>query len=123
MVKNMFPWLRGLSLAWKLVVLLGLILLAMLAVNLLFGGNAEKVKADLGANQTDAALESGSDAVDTVGRAGDREADIDRTTASNAESIYSADGATEAVTPAVRDAGLAALCRRAAYKDDPRCAK
>lgn len=67
MFKKLFPWLRGLSLAWKLVVLLGLILLAMLAMNLLFGGNAEKVKADLGARQTGAALESGSDAVDTVG--------------------------------------------------------
>lgn len=67
MLKKVFPWLRGLSLAWKLVVALLLILLGVFAFNMLFGGNAEKAKANLGARQTEAALESGSDAVDTAG--------------------------------------------------------
>lgn len=38
----------------------------------------DKVKARLGANQTDAAIESGADAVDTLGAAGDRDDATDK---------------------------------------------
>lgn len=103
------------------------IIMALAAI-LLFGayrlitGN-DKVKARLGANQTEAALESGGDAVDTVGKAGTRDAQTDRVTAENDAAIRAAEGSAAPVSKPANDAGHAALCRRAAYKDDPRCAK
>lgn len=80
-----------------------------------------RTEARLGKNQAEAAQESGSDAVNTIGRAGEREnasGDLDKT---NATEIHDAEGADQAVSGGVRDAGLASLCRRAAYRNDPKC--
>ena len=82
-----------------------------------------KAEARLGRNQASAASESGADAVNTVGRAGDREAGDDALTRSNEEDIRNAEGSDATVAPGARDAGLAALCRRRAYADDPRCVR
>ncbi len=79
-------------------------------------------EARLAKNQAEAARESGSDAVETVGAAGKREADSVDLTRTNSEEIRNAQGADAAVDPAARDAGLTALCRRASYKNNPRCA-
>lgn len=80
-----------------------------------------EAEARLGRNQADAASESGSDAVNTVGKAGDREAASDALTRSNDQEIRNAEGSDAKVATPARDAGLAALCRRAAYRNDPRC--
>lgn len=80
-----------------------------------------KAEARLGRNTTEAAQESGSDAVNTVGEAGDREAASEDLTRSNEKAIRDAEGADAAVAAPARDAGLQALCRRAAYRDSPRC--
>lgn len=80
-----------------------------------------KAEARLARNQSQAALESGSDAVNTVGKAGDREAAGDAVTRENDVAIRNAPGAADPVSAEARAAGIAALCRRAAYKDDPRC--
>lgn len=80
-----------------------------------------KAEARLGRNQAEAAQKSGSDAVNTVGAAGDREASIDAVTRSNEKVIRNAQGADAPVDPAARDAGLRSLCRRASYQRDPRC--
>jgi hypothetical protein len=81
-----------------------------------------KAEARLSRNQAAAASESGSDAVNTVGAAGDREAASDALTRTNEADIRNAPGADAAVTAEARAAGISALCKRAAYKDDPRCA-
>lgn len=78
-------------------------------------------EARLGRNQAEAALESGKDAVNTVGEAAEREAASDALTRSNEETIRNAEGADDKVAAPVRDAGLDALCRRAAYRDSLRC--
>lgn len=81
-----------------------------------------KAEARLSRNQSEAAQQSGADAVNTVGQAGDREAgsaDLSRT---NEASIRAAPGGADPVTAEARAAGISALCKRAAYKDDPRCA-
>jgi hypothetical protein len=80
-----------------------------------------KAEARLGRNQATAAQESGSDAVNTVGAAGDREAASNDLTRSNDRDIRNAPGAAAPVSAEARSAGLSALCKRAAYKDDPRC--
>lgn len=71
--------------------------------------------------QTGALSNSAADAVTTVAASGANEAASEDLTRSNEQQIRSADGANDKVNPAVRDAGIAALCRRDAYKNDPRC--
>lgn len=80
-----------------------------------------KAEARLARNQAEAASQSGADAVNTVGRAGDREAAGDALTRSNDKDIRDAEGADATVAAPVRDAGLASLCKRRAYSRDPRC--
>ena len=116
-------WFKALPLARKALVALGAVILAIMllwgAYRLLTG--TERAKARLGENQTEAAIESGKDAVQTVGAAGERDASIDRATTENNDAIQKADGADAPVAAGVRDAGLAGLCKRRVYRDDPRC--
>ena len=92
------PWLKGLPMPAKLI---GAILAAIAALwavlfvyDLFTAG--DKVKARLGANQTDAAIESGADAVDTVGAAGDRDDATDRNTKDITDDVQNADNAVDA---------------------------
>lgn len=80
-----------------------------------------KAEARLSRNQAQAASESGSDAVNTVGAAGDREAASDALTRSNERTIRNAEGADAAVAAPARDAGLRSLCQRRAYRGKPEC--
>lgn len=72
-------------------------------------------------SQASAASNSAADAVGTVAASGEAAAASEALTRSNEQQIRAAEGSTDKVKPAVRDAGLQALCRRAAYKNDPRC--
>lgn len=80
-----------------------------------------ETKLEISKGQTGAALESGRDAVDTVGNQMASERSVDQVTRENEDEIRSAEGADAPVAAPVRDAGLAGLCRRAAYSHDPRC--
>lgn len=82
-----------------------------------------KAEARLGRNQAEAARQSGHDAVNAVGAAADREAAGDVLSRTNEQEIRNAPGADAAVSAEARAAGVAALCRRAAYRDDPRCVR
>lgn len=72
-------------------------------------------------SQSEAAANSAADAINAVSAAGEREAGSEALTRSNEQQIRNAQGANDHVNPAVRDAGIAALCRRQAYANDPRC--
>ena len=80
-----------------------------------------KVETNLAKGQADASLKSGSDAVETVGNQQAAEMKTDAVTKENDDAIRKADGADVPVAAGVRDAGLASLCRRAAYRRDPKC--
>jgi Flp pilus assembly protein TadB len=82
-----------------------------------------KAEARLATNQAQAASQSGSDAVNVVGKAGEREAASDDLSRSNEKDIRNAQGSDAPVAAPARDAGIAALCRRAAYHDDARCVR
>ncbi len=101
------------------------VVLALITVVLWWGYSAltgrSKAEARLGKNQAEAAAQSGQDAVNTVGAAGDREAASADLTRSNDQEIRNAEGADAAVAAPARDAGLASLCRRASYRNDPKC--
>jgi hypothetical protein len=82
-----------------------------------------EAEARLSRNQAQAAAESGSDAANAVGKAGEREAASADLSRSNEAAIRAAPGAADPVSAEARGAGLSALCKRDAYKDDPRCAR
>jgi predicted lipid-binding transport protein (Tim44 family) len=71
--------------------------------------------------QAGAASDSAKDAIGTVSSAGQREAGSEELTRSNEREIRGAEGAGERIGPGVDYAGRAALCRRAAYANDPKC--
>lgn len=80
-----------------------------------------KAEIKLSKGQAGAAVASGADAVETVGNQAASEVAADQVTKENADDIRKAQGAAAPVNPAVRDAGIVSLCRRAAYRRDPKC--
>jgi hypothetical protein len=105
----------------------GLILFALLIVAALFVREqwrqvrSAKTSERVAKGQSAAAIESGADAANTIGNRAAADADADTLTRENTDAIRNADGADAPVAGGVRDAGLASLCRRAAYSRDPRC--
>ena len=104
------------------------IIIAIIGLVMAFAGpaacrkiNAEAARARLGEATAKAASRNGQDAVATVGAAARREQQSDALTQTNEKEIRDAQGANAPIDPAVRDAGLASLCRRAAYRDHQRC--
>jgi hypothetical protein len=83
--------------------------------------DAEKKAAQVEAAQSGATIESAKDAIGVQGNVAANEAAGADLTRTNAEEIHHAKGADQAVDPAVRDAGLASLCRRASYRASKRC--
>jgi hypothetical protein len=115
----------GYSIAREIIVkVVGVVLVMVLFVALL--GQCEKrreaaAQARIDREQKDARIDSGRDAVETVGNAAAREqesADLGRR---NEQEIRNAQGASDKVGRGVGDAGIDSLCRRAAYRDSERC--
>lgn len=111
------------SLAGKLV-LAGL-LLAVIVFGVTQCQNARNsaTESRVSRSQTGAALDSGADAVGAVGAVSGRNSATDKITMENDDAIDTAQGAHDPVNPAVRDAGLGSVCRRAAYHSDPKCVR
>lgn len=105
-----------------------LVAVALLAIGALFtvrscqSARTARTTSTLATGQTGAALASGADAANTIGNRMDADATSDTITRENDVTIRNAQGAEVIIAAPVRDAGLAALCRRVAYKDTPRCA-
>jgi len=97
------------------------ILLAVLLWNAWQSAATAKTEAKLSTNQTAAALESGADAVETVGSVHAAEVIIDVTTRENERAIRTAPGAAAPVDPELHATGLRALCARAAYRGSEQC--
>lgn len=118
-------WLEGKAILGLARWIWALIILALLigALVWLYSAWTAKPKAEarLGRNTTEAAQQSGGDAVKTVGEAGKRDQAADNLTRSNADDISNAKGADAPIDPAARDAGLRSLCKRRAYSREPKC--
>ena len=78
-------------------------------------------EANLATSAGEASVGNGKDAVNSISGAAARTADTDKTTLENADAIRNAEGADAPVNPAVRNAGLDSLCRRAAYRCTEQC--
>ena len=106
--------------------LIGAVLIALAAwwlVATLTGGKRAKVEAELNSNIAGAALESGRDAVNTVGQQQGSEAAVDALGRDNAAAIRNAPGASATVAPEASRAGITAICKRASARSDPKCAR
>lgn len=98
-----------------------LLIAAVLAVTRCGSGNQERAQARVEVFQDEAFANSAADAIATQQGAGARERASDELSRNNEKEIRDADGANDAVNPRVRDAGVASLCKRAAYRDSARC--
>ena len=101
--------------------------LALIVVLALFGwhewraSRTAQTETRLAAGQAGAALASGQDAANMIGNRMDADAGTDTVTRENAHAIRNAPGAGAPVDPVLRDVALRGLCRRAAYRHDPKC--
>lgn len=112
------PFLIGAGII-VLILALGLAVLAILHFWRLAASGAGEAR--LERNQASALSNSATDAIDVLGDRQALDEAIDTITKENDYAIHSAPGADAPVDPAVRAAGLAGLCRRAAYQCEPRC--
>lgn len=80
-----------------------------------------KTEAKLATGQAGAALASGQDAVQSTGTVDANSSAADLQTKENADAIRNTEGADAPVAPAVRDIGIASLCRHPAHHRDPKC--
>ncbi|HEU4804199.1 MAG TPA: hypothetical protein VFS91_00060 [Nitrobacter sp.] len=98
-----------------------ILLLGFLYVRSCQQANQRAAQSRIDRSQAGAARESAADAINTVSGVSENQAASEGLTRSNRDEILKAEGASDRVNPAVRDAGLRALCRRKAAANDPRC--
>jgi hypothetical protein len=105
---------------WVIGALLAALLIAF-AVNSLTKSKQQAAQAKLDAATGKAGAESAKDAINAVEASGRRSEAIDETTRENERAIREAEGSKDRVNPAVHGAGLAGLCKRAAYRCNAEC--
>lgn len=105
--------------------MLGALALTVLAVwwlvSSLMSGKRAATEARLNRNQTEAALASGTDAVESVGQTVRYERHTDIITRETERVIRSTQGADAPVDPDLHRLGIERLCQRAAYLEHPDC--
>lgn len=104
-----------------LFVLAMLFIAAAVALSRCSSGRQQRAQGRVDAGQAGAFANSTADAIAVQQAAHGREDASEQLSRTNEEEIRNAQGASAPVDPAVRDAGLRSLCRRAAYRDSPRC--
>lgn len=116
-------WLQSLGAKVIAIIVLGAVVLGLgwLAVAQWQKSRTAAAESRLQQGQTEALSNSAKDAIATEGAAAAQERASEDLTRTNQEEIRNAKGADAAVNPAARDAGLRAVCRRAAYRDSQRC--
>lgn len=113
----------GARLIATIVGIVVLVLIVGLTVRSCDARHSKAAQTRVDSAQAGAASNSAADAIGTVAKAGEAERASEEQSRQAERDIRAAEGANDKVNPAVRDAGIAALCKRAAYKDDPRCKK
>ena len=117
--------IRGYSISARLLGMIAGVILLIVAVTLLTRScdkrRSQGAQSRVDASQGQAAANSSADAIGTVSRSGEAQAASEAQSRQAEQEIRAAEGASQSVNPAVRNAGIQALCRRATYKDDPRC--
>jgi hypothetical protein len=104
-----------------LIILLVLGGAGFVGYNLWQAGRTAKTENKLSTNQTGAALDSGKDAVNTVGAANNREIGIDVRVKGVSDVIRSNPSSAGQLDPSLHNAGIDGLCGFAGYRSDPKC--
>lgn len=107
--------------AWLAIAAVVLALGAWWVVSAFISGKTAKTEARLSEKQAEAAMESGTDAVETVGRTIEYERHVDYITRENERAIQSAPGADAPVDPDLARVARERLCNRRAYLEHPDC--
>jgi hypothetical protein len=107
--------------ALSLFLIVLLIIAAFVTVSRCTSGGQQRAQGRVTTGQAGAFANSTGDAIATQQAAHGREDASEQLSRTNEEEIRNAQGASAPVNPAVRDAGLRSLCRRAAYRDSARC--
>jgi len=97
------------------------VLVAWWLVATLTSGSTARTQARLSKNQTEAALASGTDAVQSVGRTVEYERRVDVITRETERVIHEAPGADAPIDPDLHRLGIERLCLRRAYRQHPDC--
>lgn len=117
--------IRGYEIAGRtLALVIGLIVLVAVVIyvpSCIQKQRSERAQSRTDAAQAEAASNSAADAINTVSEAGKRETASEDLTRENERDIRAAEGAGDRVNSASDLAGRRALCRRAAYENDPKC--
>jgi ABC-type protease/lipase transport system fused ATPase/permease subunit len=117
--------IRGYEMGAKLIAIVvgALVLVAVvgLTVRSCDKRRSQAAQARVERSQAEAASNSAADAINTVTGVGSNQAASEDLGRTNERDIRAAEGANERVGAGVNAAGRAALCKRAAYRDDPKC--
>lgn len=97
------------------------VLAAWWLVATLTSGSTARTQARLSKNQTEAALASGTDAVQSVGRTVEYERHVDVITRETERVIREAPGADAPIDPDLQRLAIERLCERTAYREHPDC--
>jgi hypothetical protein len=103
------------------VAVLALVIGPMLVVRSCDKRHSQAAQERVEDSQAQAASNSAADAIATVSASGEAERASEDLTRANDRDIRAAEGAEVKVGAGVNAAGLKALCKRAAYRSDPKC--
>lgn len=106
---------------WLLIAIALAVAAAWWMVSSLMSGKSAKTEAKLSTNQAEAAFESGTDAVESVGRTIELERHVDYITKETERVILEAPGADAPVDPRLDSIARQRLCQRTAYSEHPDC--
>jgi hypothetical protein len=117
--------IKGYEIATRTIILvvaaLALVIGAALFVRSCDNRHSAGAQSRVERSQSNAASNSAADAINTVTTVGSNEAASEGLGRSNDKDIRSAPGASDRVNSGVDTAGRKALCKRAAYRNDPKC--
>jgi Tfp pilus assembly protein PilV len=116
------PHLARATIVW-IVLVAAILLVSLFGLRQCQERRSQAAQSRLERSQAEAASNSAADAIGTVSNSAASERASEDLTRTNDKEIRNAQGADERVGAGVNAAGRAALCRREAYKNDPRCVK
>jgi hypothetical protein len=117
--------IRGYEIAGKTILMIS-VAIALVVAGALFVRSCDRrhsqaAQSRVDRSQGEAQRNSSADAINTVTNVGNNAAASEEMTRQNEKEIRNAPGANDPVNPGARDAGLRSLCRRPAYRGNPKC--
>jgi hypothetical protein len=117
--------IRGYAISARIIAMIVGVILLIAAVGLFVKScdnrRSRAAQSRVERSQAEAASNSAADAINTVTGVGTNQAASEDLGRTNERDIRASEGANTKIGAGVNAAGRAALCKRAAYRDDPKC--